>query len=167
MRFNFFFFLRREGLGRARACARPDLDAFFFPHSFLFPRPLTVSYNTGPGDGSPADAAAVQNPGFWLIMDYLVHGPACGGRLHWGKAGWPTLLPAWNPVDATTGYPATWCDFGCAVQALDPGGKFRTTSPVWRWGVQAVGGGPATLAACCGAAGFNSTACVCTPPGPM
>jgi len=99
-------------------------------------------------------------------MDYLVHGPDCGGRLHWGKAGWPTLLPNWNPMDTVTGYPQTWCDFGCAVNALDPGGKFRTTSPVWQWNVELSGGGAATLADCCGVGGFNATACTCKAPPP-
>jgi hypothetical protein len=126
-----------------------------------------LSYNTGPGDGSERDSAASQNPGFWAVMELLVHGAPCGGRLHWGKAGWPTLLgPAWAGTDGVTGYPATWCEFGCAVAALDPGGKFRTSSPVWRWGFEAVGGGAAEADACCGPEGFNATACVCVPPGP-
>ena len=145
--------------------SRLPFSRFPLPLPLPLHPPPSVSYNTGPGDGSPLDSARSQNPGFWLVMDYLVHGPACGGRLHWGKAGWPTLLPDWNPVNVTTGYPATWCDFGCAVEALDPGGKFQTTSPVWRWGAELSGsGGAATLADCCGAGGFNATACVCTPP---
>jgi hypothetical protein len=125
-----------------------------------------LSYNTGPADGTASDAPAIQNPGFWAVMQLLVHGDACGGRLHWGKAGWPTLLgPAWDGTDGVTGYPATWCDFGCAVASLDPGGKFATSSPVWRWAFElAGGGGGATPDQCCGPAGFNATACVCAPP---
>lgn len=162
----------KGGVGCARPRRPPDLPSIpTLTPSLPSPLSLTlfiVSYNTGPGDGSPRDSAASQNPGFWLIMDYLVHGAACGGRLHWGKAGWPTLLPDWDPANATTGYPDTWCDFGCAVEALDPGGKFRTVSPVWRWGVEPVtAGGPATLAECCGVGGFNATACNCTRPAPI
>ena len=36
------------------------------------------------------------------------------GRMHWGKAGWQKWASCF---DGSTEYPASWCDFGCAVQA--------------------------------------------------
>jgi coenzyme F420-reducing hydrogenase delta subunit len=41
----------------------------------------------------------------------------CGGRLHWGKAGWPQWAACF---DGAREYPDTWCHFGCAVQARAP-----------------------------------------------
>jgi hypothetical protein len=55
-------------------------------------------------------------------------------------------------------YGKNYCDFGCAVRALDPTGKFRdlATGDRWQWaGVD--------LAACCGPNGFDTArpGCVC------
>ena len=41
-------------------------------------------------------------------------------RLHLGKAGWPER-GCWRGDEM---YGDAWCAFGCAVRALDPGGKF-------------------------------------------
>ena len=60
------------------------------------------------------------------LMAYLLSSNECTpARLHWGKAGWPDF-GCWNGADA---YKDTWCDFGCAVQALDPQDKFIGSAP--------------------------------------
>ncbi|KAK9908511.1 hypothetical protein WJX75_008992 [Coccomyxa subellipsoidea] len=64
---------------------------------------------------------------FERIVRYFVD--ECDARLHWGKAGWPYLEPCF---DGASHY-ANWCDFGCAVEELDPDGKFRTQSNAWSW----------------------------------
>lgn len=57
-------------------------------------------------------------------------------------------------------FPDTWCDFGCAVQELDPAGKFAGESWVWKWAAER-GGQPADYASCCGPDGFNKAECTC------
>lgn len=49
----------------------------------------------------------------------------CNARFHWGKAGWPRLLPCF---DGQKYYPETWCDFGCAV-AVRPSQIASPSSP--------------------------------------
>ena len=83
----------------------------------------------------------------------------CGARFHWGKAGWPKHLPCF---DGAAVYPDTWCDFGCAVQELDPDDKFRTESNVWRWNATR-GGAPTEFASCCTPQGFDKAQCQCAP----
>ncbi len=77
---------------------------------------------------------------------------ACCDVYH--RAGWPDA-GCWH---GDKEFPDTWCDFGCAVQQLDPNGKFRDSAPDrWTWeGVD--------LAGCCTAEGFNATrpGCTCT-----
>lgn len=54
------------------------------------------------------------------------------------------------------------CDFGCAVEELDPQGKFAGISDVWHW--QATSGGKAVpFASCCTPTGFNHAQCQCAP----
>ncbi|GAX78596.1 hypothetical protein CEUSTIGMA_g6035.t1 [Chlamydomonas eustigma] len=87
------------------------------------------------------------NTAFKAVMAHLRSSPACGntglegagGRLHWGKAGWPDA-GCWH---GDKEYPHTWCDFGCAKMYLDPTNKFADSAPDrWTWeGVD--------LASCC------------------
>lgn len=118
-----------------------------------------VSYAT-PGEA---------NAGFQAVIDTLIKNPACLGRLHWGKAGWPSQFPCYDGSAAAGGYPATWCEFGCAVAALDPAGKFASTFDGWSFNAL-VGGGSATnyaLQCCTGAGGsFDPTACTCAARAP-
>ena len=59
-------------------------------------------------------------------MGYLVTNQACSPvGLHWGGAGWPDT-GCFNGADV---YKDTWCDFGCAVRALDPDDKFIGSAP--------------------------------------
>lgn len=82
----------------------------------------------------------------------------CQGRLHWGKAGWPEHEPCY---DGSVHLPNTWCHFGCAVQELDPTGKFASESNVWDWTASKQGQN-VTFSNCCGPDGFNSD-CTCAP----
>ena len=103
-------------------------------------------------------SSGTENVEFRSVMRYLLD--ECNGRLHWGKAGWPTL---WPEFDGAVEYPESWCDFGCAVAELDPNGKFRSESDVWRW--EATKGGVSVdFSACCSADGFLAReGCECTP----
>eukprot|EP00887_Chlorella_sp_A99_P005590 scaffold1.g5590.t1 len=109
----------------------------------------------------------------------------CQARLHWGKYGWNAFSKCF---DGSKEYPDTWCDFGCAVQELDPTGKasaglqkaggrggggrperpeawpppFASISDVWQW--QATRGGQSVpFASCCSPVGFNKASCTCAP----
>lgn len=95
------------------------------------------------------------NVKFDRVMDLFMQ--RCGARMHWGKAGWPRLNKCF---DGAAVYPNSWCDFGCAVQQLDPTGKFRTESPVWQWKATK-GGVPTDFASCCTPQGFDKTKCQC------
>ena len=79
----------------------------------------------------------------------LLRSDVCQGRMHWGKSGWPAA-----GFRGAAEYPATWCDFGCAVRELDPAGKFRARTPVWDWSAN-------DMAACCGPDGFKHDVCTC------
>jgi hypothetical protein len=96
-----------------------------------------------------------QNKEFDQVLDYFLD--ECDARLHWGKAGWPTHQPCF---DGAEDYPDSWCDFGCAVQELDPSGKFRSESDVWRWSASR-DGSPVEFSGCCSPAGFLKSECVC------
>jgi len=120
-----------------------------------------VSYAT-PGEA---------NAGFQAVVSTLVKNPACAGRLHWGKAGWPTQFPCYDGNAVDGGYPGTWCQFGCAVAALDPAAKFESTFAGWSFNAVLAGGStPATnfAAQCCTGAGgaFDSGACTCAARPP-
>jgi hypothetical protein len=91
---------------------------------------------------------------FQKVIDIMM--TRCGGRLHWGKAGWAEHNKCF---DGAAQYPATWCDFGCAAEALDPTRKFDSGSDVWRWRATR-GGAEVPFASCCTPAGF-SAACKC------
>ena len=103
-------------------------------------------------------STGTKNEGFDTVMRYLLD--ECDGRLHWGKAGWPDLLP---DFDGATVYPK-WCDFGCAVAELDPTSKFQAdAADVWRWTATQDGYVVGDFwASCCDADGFSG-ACVCAP----
>jgi len=89
------------------------------------------------------------NPRFEEVMQIL-RSPRCSGRMHWGKAGWSIYA---KDFDGSAEYPRSWCDFGCAVRELDPGGKFEGMSKVWNWrGID--------LERCCSEDGFSSL-CAC------
>ncbi|CAK0783638.1 hypothetical protein CVIRNUC_006837 [Coccomyxa viridis] len=102
-------------------------------------------------------SSGVENTKFQRVMSILVS--ECSGRLHWGKAGWPRYNGCFDGAKA---YPDTWCHFGCAVQELDPGGKFRSLSDVWSWSARNSAGDSVPLSSCCGPNGF-STHCSCAP----
>ena len=75
------------------------------------------------------------------MVTYLVSHESCSpARLHWGKSGWPDF-GCWNGAEL---YRNTWCDFGCAVRALDPEDKFTdlaTDRYSIRSGIHSDGGG--------------------------
>ena len=100
-------------------------------------------------------SSGVQNKEFDEVLDYFLD--QCDARLHWGKAGWPTHQPCF---DGAEDYPESWCDFGCAVQELDPGGKFRSESDVWRWSASRAGSA-VEFSSCCSSSGFLKSECVC------
>ena len=100
-------------------------------------------------------SSGVPNDDFDAVMNYFLDN--CDARLHWGKAGWPTHTPCF---DGAEDYPETWCDFGCAVVELDPDGKFRSESDVWRWAASRAGEAVQDFGSCCTSAGFSSQ-CVC------
>ena len=81
----------------------------------------------------------------WAVL----RSDTCRGRMHWGKSGWPAA-----GFRGAAEYPSTWCDFGCAVRELDPGGKFRARTPVWDWSTN-------DMDACCGPDGFKHDVCTC------
>lgn len=90
----------------------------------------------------------------------LLRSAACGpARLHWGKAGWPQYAACFDGVKEYT----RWCDFGCAVQEMDPKGKFAGKSDVWVWrAVNKTSGMEVGLASCCSPAGFDTLHCLCS-----
>jgi FAD/FMN-containing dehydrogenase len=97
-----------------------------------------------------------QNSEFDEVLNYFLD--ECDARLHWGKAGWPTHTPCF---DGAEDYPETWCDFGCAVAELDPDGKFRSASDVWRWSASRAGTPVSDFSSCCSPDGFKKSECVC------
>ena len=44
--------------------------------------------------------------------------------MHWGKAGWLVSQGFNVCFDGQAQFGDNWCNFGCAVQTLDPTGKF-------------------------------------------
>lgn len=117
-------------------------------------------------------ATMTPNEDFQAIMS-VFRSPVCGpARLHWGKAGWPRHAQCF---DGAKEYPNTWCDFGCAVQQLDPKGKFASEAgrDIWQWHADhLVTGTPVSdFAGCCNRSGFDYGQCKCTSrsdcaPGP-
>eukprot|EP01023_Acetabularia_acetabulum_P065410 TRINITY_DN8655_c0_g1_i3.p1 TRINITY_DN8655_c0_g1~~TRINITY_DN8655_c0_g1_i3.p1 ORF type:complete len:582 (+),score=94.72 TRINITY_DN8655_c0_g1_i3:131-1876(+) len=93
------------------------------------------------------------NQQFQEVMKHFLQN--CDARLHWGKAGWPDLLPCF---DGASQY-QHWCDFGCAVEELDPTGKFQSQSNVWMWRAQK-NGEDVPFFQCCDSSGFSSQ-CTC------
>jgi FAD binding domain/D-arabinono-1,4-lactone oxidase len=81
----------------------------------------------------------------------------CNARLHWAKYGQPQLDKCF---DGAQRYPQSWCDFGCAVNQLDPTGKFASESSVWKWKATR-NGQAAEFASCCTPQGFNKQECQC------
>lgn len=98
------------------------------------------------------------NEDLQAIMGVL-RSPICGpARLHWGKAGWPRWASCF---DGAKEYPR-WCDFGCAVQELDPSGKFTGMSDVWQWrAVDRASAREVEFGSCCSASGFDYERCSC------
>ena len=82
----------------------------------------------------------------------------CNARLHWGKAGWPKHAQCF---DGAKEYPDSWCDFGCAVETLDPKGKFKGMSNVWEWKAVDSKGKPIKFSKCCTSDGFDKSKCSC------
>jgi hypothetical protein len=89
------------------------------------------------------------NDKFGKVVDLML--TQCQGRLHWGKAGWPQHQKCF---DGAAAYPESWCDFGCAATQLDPAGKFKGESEVWRWNATR-GGAQVPFATCCSPQGFS------------
>eukprot|EP00884_Botryococcus_braunii_P005954 jgi/Botrbrau1/1535/Bobra.0107s0023.1 len=107
-----------------------------------------VSYNTG-------------RPNVEFLKTLEAFRDECGARFHWGKAGWPYLFPCF---DGFKHYGEDWCKFGCAVQELDPEGKFSGISNVWHFEATLKGSGESansSFASCCSASGFNQDKCQC------
>lgn len=107
-------------------------------------------------------ATGKPNEDFQAILNIL-RSPVCGpARLHWGKAGWPQHAKCF---DGAKEYPK-WCDFGCAVQQLDPYGKFAGMSDVWQWrAVDKVTGSGVDFGGCCTTTGFDYARCSCASRG--
>lgn len=97
----------------------------------------------------------------WRFMKVLdIFTQSCGGRLHWGKAGWPNSK-AGKCFDGAVTYKDTWCDFGCAAHQLDPSEKFKGETNLWRWNASR-DGKSVEFGSCCTPEGFSS-ACKCEP----
>jgi D-arabinono-1,4-lactone oxidase len=75
------------------------------------------------------------NPWFDHVVELFM--AKCGGRLHRGKRGWVKYQPN---IEEAVEYLQTWSEFGCAVNQLDPTGKFFSESNVWRWNASDVYG---------------------------
>ena len=92
----------------------------------------------------------------------LLRSDVCGrARLHWGKAGHAEHAPCF---DGAAEYGDAWCDFGCAVQALDPGSKFESEAgtDVWQWHARTRGSNVVPrFADCCTGAGLDRARCEC------
>jgi FAD/FMN-containing dehydrogenase len=82
----------------------------------------------------------------------------CGARLHWGKAGFPRHAPCF---DGAVEYGESWCNFGCAVNELDPDSKFQSEWNGWRFKATRGEGEEVQFSSCCTAEGFNSDLCQC------
>ncbi len=104
-----------------------------------------------------------RNAAFQAMMDILRTSDKCKARLHWGKAGWPEHGSCF---DGAAEYPESWCDFGCAVQELDPNRKFTSTVDFWHFNAQRGGDAydltsEAGHKACCTKDGFSHAKCKC------
>ena len=64
----------------------------------------------------------------FLRVVRLLRSETCLGRLHWGKAGWPS-----DPAcfDGAAEYGESWCAFACAAFAFDPSDKFVPAESVF------------------------------------
>ncbi|GAQ87052.1 hypothetical protein KFL_003280060 [Klebsormidium nitens] len=87
------------------------------------------------------------------------------GRLHWGKAGMDEFGRCFRGAEQ---WGKAWCDFGCAVQELDPEPrKFQSSSPIWEWHAKKGARAVSDFQDCCTADGF-SPLCTCDPgPRPV
>lgn len=104
-----------------------------------------------------------RNVPFQRMIAFLREEPACAGRLHWGKAGWPEHAKCF---DGNAEYPDTWCDFGCAAEQVDPTEKFSSIADFWVFNAQKgeVSHDLLTEAgwnACCTKDGFKHGECQC------
>ena len=158
---------------KAGTCLKGLAEEIYGPRNLLvgFRTPALIRFVSGedfylsPSQGGPrmyvniedhlSISSGRQNNEFDAVMNYFVDN--CDARLHWGKAGWPTHTPCFDGAEE---YPETWCDFGCAVVELDPDGKFRSESDVWRWAASRAGEPVQDFGSCCTSAGFSSQ-CVC------
>ncbi|KAK9805132.1 hypothetical protein WJX72_001164 [[Myrmecia] bisecta] len=116
-----------------------------------------VFLNTNDWMGSEALSLKHPNINFLRLQQLLRD--ECQGKFHWGKAGWRTVNKCF---DGATAYPTTWCHFGCAVQELDPTGKFAGESDMWHWRA-ARDGKEVPLTHCCSSEGFDYGQCSCLP----
>lgn len=102
--------------------------------------------------------AGVPNTKFLEVIDLFV--TKCNARLHWGKSGWDKSTGCANCCfDGAAEYGTDWCHFGCAVNSLDPTGKFSGISQVWQWAAS-LGGAPVPFPSCCTPDGFSAS-CKC------
>ena len=159
---------------KAGTCMKGLISEIYGPKNLYagFRTPALVRFISGedfylsPSNGGPVMYVNIedhlslssgrQNNEFDQVLRYYIE--ECDARLHWGKAGWPTH---WPEFDGAVNYSESWCDFGCAVAELDPNGKFRSESDVWRWAATN-GGMSVDFSTCCSADGF-SDACRCEP----
>ncbi|KAK9828663.1 hypothetical protein WJX72_001389 [[Myrmecia] bisecta] len=110
-------------------------------------------------DWAGSEALSLEHPNVnFLGLQQLLR-DECQAKFHWGKAGWQTVNSCF---DGATAYPTTWCHFGCAVQELDPTGKFAGESDMWRWRA-AKGGKEVPFIDCCSSEGFDYGQCSCLP----
>ena len=100
------------------------------------------------------------NAPFQAAFSVLRTHPACRGRMHWGKAGWPVHARCF---DGAKEYGAGWCHFGCAAAARDPTGKFASAAgeEIWTWHASIGGARVARFEACCRGGAFDEGRCEC------
>lgn len=82
--------------------------------------------------------------------------------MHWGKAGWEPEHGVNLCFDGQQEFGDNWCRFGCAVEMLDPRGKFRSDADIWQFKASE-GGESVPFASCCDENGFDFAKCQCMP----
>jgi len=76
-------------------------------------------------DDDDKDASPDKNKSLQNIVSIL-RSNTCRGRLHWGKAGWPSPGCFNGPNE----FGKSWCHFQCVAFRMDPGDKFVPSDSV-------------------------------------
>ncbi|PSC67957.1 peptidase C69 [Micractinium conductrix] len=111
-----------------------------------FRNPALVRFTTVNIENWISLSSGQPNDKFDAVMRYFRD--RCMARLHPGKGGWTEYA---HCFDGAKEYPNSWCSFGCAVEELDPAGKFAGAGAgkfeIWRWNATR-GGAEVPLASC-------------------